>query len=138
MPRDLDMHLRTSDTPTQAEERFRAQLSKRGADADRFAIEFHTSSTEERADCLTDFGFEPTVSASIGLPRGVGDAAPDAAALATAHETGAELLIVYEGQPLLAYRAGTAYPSADSRTFFEDDVLPGFDGRVDWSGPPWH
>lgn len=137
MSRTLDVYLKTSEPPARVEQRFRAQLTSRGAETDHFAIEFHASSPDDRAECRARFGFEPDVSASIGLPRGVGDADPDAAALIASHESGAELLVVYQGEPLLAYRAGTAYPAADSRTFFEEDVLPGFDGRVNWNGPPW-
>ena len=128
----VQLNLRSSEDTAALERRFRAQLSARVADSSGYWIQFRDADDEDREWAQKEYGFEPTTLGMVSPPRGVGEADIDAAALALAHESGAELALTLDAEPMLLYREGVAYPLESEREFFERYVLPGFPGRVDW------
>ena len=138
MPAVTDFYMRTTHAPASVEQTLRARLRAHGIDPDVCWIDVNPASEEDRESSLGAYGLEPTVSASMQAREGHSDAAVEAAILATAHELGAELVVFYTDTLLFAYAAGTVHPSPAEREYYEQQVLPGFPGRVDWSKPlPW-
>ena len=51
--------------------------------------------------------------------------------LFAARALAAELIALHDGAPLFSYRDGVAHISPEDRQHFEQDVLPGFGGKLD-------
>jgi hypothetical protein len=138
MSTTIRIYLRTTQTAAAIEETLREHLRTKNADPTRYWIQIRPADTEAREGGREDFGVEPSVVISIQPPRGEGDGALSAAVLATAHGTGSEMVALHDYAPLFSYRAGVAHFPSDSREFYEEDVLPGFTGQVEWGSVlPW-
>jgi hypothetical protein len=134
----VDFYLRTPQAAATLADTYREHLRAKGVDPARYYIHFRPANSEDREGSLTEFGLEPTVVASVQPPRGQGDAELEAAALATAHAVGAEMVAFHDGTPMLSYRGGVAHLSPEDREYYEEHVLPGFEGRVEWGEIlPW-
>jgi hypothetical protein len=134
----VDFHLRTSQSVAESEQTFRAFLREKGVDPTAYWIHFRAADADARERGRRDFGLEPTVVASVQPPRNQGDGELDAAILATVHSTGAELVAFHDGTPLFSYRDGVVHLTPDDRAFYEEHVLPGFTGQVNWDKLlPW-
>jgi hypothetical protein len=138
MSTTITIYLRTTQTSSAIEELLYEHLRTRNADPTRYWIQVRTADPEDQEGGREDFGVEPNLVVSIQPPRGEGDGALSAAVLATTHDTGSEMVALHDYTPLFSYRAGVAHLSPDSREFYEEDVLPGFTGQVEWGSVlPW-